>query len=1020
MKKSIVSQLIRGLKIKKDICYNIFMSQLLEKLNTEQAEAVSHDKGPLLIVAGAGTGKTTVITHRIAYLINSGKCNSEEILALTFTDKAAGEMEERVDRLLPYGYVDLWISTFHSFAERILKEHGLEIGLPNDFKLLNSTQQWLLIRKNLDKFDLDYYRPLGNPTKFIHALLKHFSRAKDENISASEYLEYVQSLKLDNDNCNFISGSLNEKEIKALSKEDLEELTAIEIKKQSEIADAYHVYQKLLLDSNALDFGDLINYCLKLFSTRKNLLLKYRSQFKYILIDEFQDTNLAQYELIKLLSAPVNNITVVGDDDQSVYKFRGASVSNILQFKDDFPESKEILLNQNYRSAQEILDLSYKFICQNNPNRLEVKLAKNGKTLSKRLLASSKDQAEIAHLHGDNLQDEINLTVNKIIELYNKNPDPRWSDFAILVRANSGAEDFIYAFEKAKVPYNFCASKGLYSKKIIINLLCYLKLLDNHHESPAMYRIVSMPLWQLSHQDIVNLNYFANRKGWSLFEVLNEVGLCKNISADGLAKITLILAQLKRGAQMVREGKKATEIMQEFLNSSGYLKSLTATDSADNLEQINYLNQFFKKTKEFEKENPDNSLRVFMEMINLEIESGEEGSINQNVEDSSPNVVKIMTVHAAKGLEFKYVFIVNMVDKRFPAIERSEPIELPAKLVKEIIPEGDIHLQEERRLFYVAMTRAKGGLYFTSATDYGGARDKKLSRFLIELEELGLSLAKESKRDKNEYEKITNKSAQEIKRELLPQKFSFTQIKAFESCPYQYRFAHILKIPTSGKPVFSFGKTMHSTLQKFIALALSRKNSKQIDLFGQESKNASAPSLAELIKIYEESFIDDWYPTKQIKEEYFNKGKVALKMFYENYVSNLPDVINLEYGFNLKIGDYGLRGVMDRVDKLGEGIKIVDYKTGKAKDKLTSEDKEQLLIYQIAAETVLKKKVNELSFYYLEEGREESFLGTEKELAKVKEKVIKIIDEIRKGYFPANPSELCKYCDFNSICEFRK
>ncbi len=992
----------------------------LEKLNLQQKEAVTHDNGPLLIVAGAGTGKTTVITQRIAQLINTGKCKPEEILALTFTDKSAGEMEERVDMFLPYGYVDLWISTFHAFAERILKEHGLEIGLPNDFKLLNTTEQWLLIRKNIEKFKLDYYRPLGNPTKFIHGLLKHFSRAKDENISSEEYLKYVEDLKLNNDSAEFISDILSEEERKKLTKQELKELAGEEIKKQTEVAEAYHVYQKLLLDNNALDFGDLINYCLKLFNARKGILLKYRQQFKYILVDEFQDTNLAQYELIKLLANPTNNITVVGDDDQSIYKFRGASVSNILQFKDDFPDSKEIFLNNNYRSAQGILDLSYNFICQNNPNRLEVKLAGNGKNLSKKLIASTEDKAEIKHFHGNTLQDEVNLTVNKIIELYNADTNPKWSDFAILVRANSGADDFVYALEKAKVPYNFCASKGLYAKRVVLDLLAYLKLLDNYHESPSMYRLLTIPMWEIGHHDIVNLNYWANRKGWSLYEIMKQIILFKNISEPAIKKIEIILAQIAKGSTMVREGKKTTEIIQEFLNSSGYLKMIVATDSLDNREQTNYLNQFYKKAKQFEQENPDHSLKAFMEMVDFELEAGEEGSISQNLEDSSPDTLKIMTVHGSKGLEFKYVFIVNMVDKRFPAVGRSEAIELPAKLVKEIIPEGDVHLQEERRLFYVAMTRAKLGLYFTSASDYGGARDKKLSRFLVEMEELGFILAQEAKRDKKEYEEIKEVEKSDRPMGFMPQKFSFTQIKAFENCPYQYRFAHILKIPTSGKSVFSFGKTMHSTLQKFFILVNSLKSSNQADLFNQQPKEFVPPKLEELYKIYEETFIDDWYPDKKTKEDYFAKGKTALKMFYDSYLQRLPEAINLEYGFNLKIGDYSLRGQIDRIDKLGDGIKIVDYKTGKAKEKLSSEDKEQLLIYQIAAEQVLRVKVNELSFYYLEEGREETFLGNEKELVKVKERVINTISEIRKGYFTATPSELCKYCDFNSICEFRK
>lgn len=334
----------------------IVPESILNDLNPEQKQAVTYGDGPFLIIAGAGTGKTTVITRRIAYLILSEKAKPEEILALTFTDKAAGEMEERVDKLLPYGYVDLWISTFHSFCERILRQHALDIGLALNFKLLNQAQQTLLIRQNFDRFDLDYYKPLGNPFKFIQNLVKHFSRAKDELVTPEEYLQHAEKIKVNQDS--------------TMSGEALDQETA----RLKEIAEAYHTYQQILLDNSALDFGDLINYTIKLLQTRPNILEKYRQQFKYILVDEFQDTNWAQYELLKLLAIPKNNLTVVADDDQSIYKFRGASYNNVIQFKKDFPSSQAVTLLRNYRSMQNILDLAHQFIQLNNPNRLEAQV----------------------------------------------------------------------------------------------------------------------------------------------------------------------------------------------------------------------------------------------------------------------------------------------------------------------------------------------------------------------------------------------------------------------------------------------------------------------------------------------------------------------------------------------------------------------------------------------------------------------------------------------------------------------
>ncbi|MBI5765649.1 ATP-dependent helicase [Candidatus Falkowbacteria bacterium] len=433
-----------------------------------------------------------------------------------------------------------------------------------------------------------------------------------------------------------------------------------------------------------------------------------------------------------------------------------------------------------------------------------------------------------------------------------------------------------------------------------------------------------------------------------------------------------------------------------------------------------------EKVQEFELETNEKGARNFLALIGLELESGEEGTLKQNLEEEGPDTVKIMTVHAAKGLEFKYVFIVNLVDKKFPSVSQSEPIKLPEKLIKEITAEGDIHLQEERRLFYVGMTRAKEGVYFTSADDYGGNRKKKLSRFLIELAEAGLKLSERARTEKEksiieEKTKLSDKKKDLILENFLPATFSFSQIRAFESCPYQYRFAYILKVPTKGNPQFSFGKTIHSTMQKFFQLVNLRKMSQQKNLFGDEAESGS-PTGEELLKIYEMSFIDDWYPDRKTKEQYFEKGKKALKEFYEKHKDNLPEVKFLEYPFNLKIKNdvvYAFFGVIDRVDKTKEGIRIVDYKTGRVKNKLEPEDKEQLLIYQLAAQEVMKEKVKELIFYYIEENKEMAFLGTDKELDKLKKKIIDIIEEIKKGSFPPKPGNICQWCDFNSICEFR-
>jgi DNA helicase-2/ATP-dependent DNA helicase PcrA len=363
---------------------------LFEGLNEAQASAVMHKDGPLMIVAGAGTGKTTVLTRRYAHLLSQEGISSENILALTFTEKSATEMEDRVLKLLETGTYDFWISTFHGFCQRILEAHALEIGLPNKFRLLTSTDAWLLLKRRMMELPLDHYRPLGNPVKFLRALLQHFSRAKDEDVTPEMYLEFAQNTVLDGDS-EFITG---------------------ERKRLQELADVYFAYRKILREEGSLDMNDLIMETLRLFRERPAVLEKYRKQFKYIMVDEFQDTNWAQYEMLKLLCGKERNMTVVGDDDQAIYKFRGASLANILQFRDDFPEAKTVALVENYRSHKEILDVAYRFIKKNDPNRLEVRLADTG--LSKELKAMRGEGGSVEVIWKKTVEDETEAVAAEI------------------------------------------------------------------------------------------------------------------------------------------------------------------------------------------------------------------------------------------------------------------------------------------------------------------------------------------------------------------------------------------------------------------------------------------------------------------------------------------------------------------------------------------------------------------------------------------------------------------------------
>ncbi|MCU0653480.1 MAG: UvrD-helicase domain-containing protein [Candidatus Pacebacteria bacterium] len=935
----------------------------LNKLNKEQKQAVEHDGGPLLVVAGAGTGKTRAITHRIGWLVEKKLAKPEEILALTFTDKASGEMEDRVDDLLSLGYADLWICTFHSFCERVLRQNGIDIGISGNFKLADETAAWILVRQNIDRFKLKYYKPLGNPTKFIHALLNHFSRCKDQGIMPADYLKYAK-------------GNIDEKE------------------KVREVARAYQVYQALLLENNLLDFGDLLHYCVRLFQKRPAILTKYRRKFKYILVDEFQDTNWIQYELVKLLAAPKNNLTVCADDDQAIYRWRGASFGNIIQFKKDFPDAAQAVLVRNYRSCQNILDTAYKFIQANNPNRLEC-LSK----IDKRLVASHECKGDIRHLHFKTVEQEVQGVVNEIIRLAKEEKEAKFSDFAILLRANDSAAAFSRACERSGVPAQFLAAKGLYSKQAVLDIISYLKLLDNYHANDAMWRVLNMPFLMIPSLDIVKITQYSSKKSQSLWDSLQASKDISGLSEHAVAGIAKLMEMTEKHAKMARE-KNVSELALVFLEDSGYLEHLVRTDRRSEIE---YIGQFYDKIKAFEEANVDPNLQKFVEELNMELESGEEGKLSFDPAQAA-DAVQIMTVHSAKGLEFEHVFLASLVDRKFPVTERGEEIEIPAALAKETPYEGDAHLEEERRLFYVAMTRARRGLYFTSATDYGGVRPKKLSRFLAELGYNG-----DNHQAQVQTVRVTGNYRPLPKQIIFPSHFSFTQLATFEKCPMQYKFSHILKVPTRGKAFFSYGRTMHNSLYEFLMELGDKKG-----------------SFKRLADLYERNWIDEWYDGKSEKEAYYRQGLASLKSFWKDFSARRPKIMMLnnapalEQEFNLKISGFAVTGKIDRIDVGQKGVEIIDYKTGTAKDKLRPEDKMQLMMYQMAAKEVFDLDTEKLTYFYLDKASPLSFSPKGDEIVKHREKIAQIIDDLVHSDFRATPGWQCEWCDYKNMCEFAK
>lgn len=644
--------------------------------------------------------------------------------------------------------------------------------------------------------------------------------------------------------------------------------------------------------------------------------------------------------------------------------------------------------------------------------------------LSKKLIAQKRDKGVIECFRAEAQEEEIRIIAEKILEIHSSNLNSSWNDFAVLVRTNSQADIFIETFIKYGIPCQFIGSKGLFQHPEILDLISYLKVLVNPDDSKALYRVIKTDVFNFYPLDIIKLLNFAKRKNISLFEALScfnaipqqawgdetqnlLTGEIQGLSKNTLKSIKRLLEMIKNHLEIAQE-ETVGQVLYKFLEDSEILKKLTNKETKENSEKIFRFNQLFKKIEKFERENQDRSIRNFVEEIDLIIESGEDFAPSLDP-IAGPEGVKIMTVHSAKGLEFENVFLANLVDKRFPCLDKKEEIEIPSELIKETLSEGDIHLQEERRLFYVACTRAKKRLFFSWAEDCGGVKKKKPSRFLQEIGELRSH--KVAKLQTKGITKLQNynlsKSVSNFSRSVipnLPRKFSYTQLKAFSTCPKQYKYAHILFIPRRGSHTFSYGKTIHNTLRKFYSQLVSKKHSTK----------------EELLKIYQENFISDFYESKEHLEKRKKAGEEALKKFYQTEKENFSQPpLFLEKGFNLKVGNYSLKGVIDRLDSLeGDSVEIIDYKTGETpKEK---KDKEQLLIYALAVKEVFRFEPSLLSYYYIDQVEKISFSPDQKEIENTKKWIIETVEEILRSKFSPNPGWHCQFCDFKEICEERK
>ena len=969
---------------------------LLADLTPRQRKAVTHGEGPLLIVAGAGTGKTTVITRRIAWLIAEKLAKPSEILALTFTDRAALEMTERVDRLVPYGYTDTVISTFHAWGDRLLRDHAMDAGLSDRSTVLSRAEQVILLREHLFDLPLDRYRPLGDPTRFLHALVTLISRARDEDVAPSEYR------------------SLAERLVAAAAAAPDDAALAETAAQQAELAACYSAYEELMRRTDRIDFGDQVGLALRLLREHPAILEAERQRYRYILVDEFQDTNYAQFELVKLLAgSPTANLTVVGDDDQSIYRFRGAALSNILGFREAFPSAPSVVLTDNFRSRQSILDAAYRLIRHNDPDRLE---AREG--LDKRLVArahgrrTSAGESSIELFAFDTGSDEADAIAERIAA--SLRAGKRAGDHAILVRTNRDADPILRSLNMARVPWRFAGTAGLYKQPEVRLLVSFLRAVNDPEDSVSCYDLATSELFGLDPGDVTLALNSASRRRTSLEAALRSASADPQSAPFGrrpLEVVARLLASLDQHRGMSAE-RTTGELLYHFITSSGWLGRLAAEARESGDERLANVARFFEIVRRQSSLLRDDRLPFLVAQLDTLIEAGDDPSTADVAVDDG-DAVHVLTYHRAKGLEFPTVIMLGLVDDRFPTRSRGDLLPFPTELIRETLPDGDHHLAEERRLFYVGMTRAKEELVLSWARDYGGRTARRMSQFVLEaldlppatpVEAIRPSVAERLARNQHPVRQPTAVAPPSLADKPLT--LSYGQVSDYLECPAKYRFGHLIRIPTAVSHQMVYGRALHAAVQ-----ALHR------------SQMAGQPmSLAELHAELDAAWESRGFLTRQHEEARKDAARDALERFWTAQQADPVTPTAVELEFAVPFGRDRVRGRYDRVDTDANGrVTIVDYKSSDVRDAATAarraRESLQLAIYGSAWEAQHGRPPDDLTLHFLESGIEGHSTATPKRLAAAAQQVATAAEGIRAGRFEATPSPTrCGYCPFREIC----
>jgi ATP-dependent DNA helicase UvrD/PcrA len=966
------------------------------KLNPAQHRAITHGNGPLLVIAGAGTGKTRVITERIRHLLETDQTlHGENILGLTFTKKAAGEMKARVVKAVGERGKDVVLSTFHSFCETLLKEAD-----PNRVAL-EQVDHWILLRRNLARLKLDKFRRLAEPGQFLSDFIQFFSRCQDELVSSDDYQAFADQLSSD----------------LAAEKDSLDEDTCKEraehVALQQEIARAYHASEEILREKRAVALNGLIAEAVTLLKSDTKKCRQLQERFKHILVDEFQDTNIAQLELLHLLSVDRRNIVVVGDNDQAIYRFRGASFGSFKLFLQRFANWQEgqdsspfrVALMDNYRSTPNILRVATQAISMNEVSP----------EFPKKVLQSNKPEGEkIRIVELDAPEDEAAWVADELQRLHAAGR--RRKDFAVLYRQHAHRNHLVEELCLRKIP--FVISKlSILEHPLVRDVLAYLHLIARPFDDIACARVLSAPAWHLSAPDLVRLAERAGRKRTiALYDVLQspQTNLPFDPSHTAIAKLLEFLAEQRKTSRR----RTARDILGDLVE---WLEIHPRASRQDR----KYVNQLAQFMKDWEPKSETGGLAEFLEYLDYFQQAG--GTLS--LEDDAPgDAVQLMTVHGAKGLEFPHVFLLRVNFNAFPARNRAPLFEFPDRLMKEELPEGDFHIQEERRLFYVALTRAQDRLTITTLTEKKGRVPVFIEDLLMDpavnrrdLQQSAPKLKKQAPRPTavplstpaSELFPVSEEPPRIFSRIASwaeefhppapdPLKLSSSAVDNYRKCPQRYAFSYLWSLKEGPRAALTFGSVMHTTIKRFV---------------DQLRKGVKLP-FAEVQRIYETEWTSAGFEDHYQEAEYKKDGWEQLQAFHATMLQVSPQILEQEKAFELPLAnDVILTGRMDQVNSLGRNhVEIVDYKTGKPRKDSDARKNLQLSIYALAAKEIFEWNPVRLVFHYLQTNQTQVTSRDSKQLDEAEKIVQEAAADIRAAQFPPNPGFICRSCAYKPIC----